>query len=78
MPSEGEDLDSFHVRSIYAQLDATGVQGDGFEEGVERTRARNRVSRVSELRAEATLSCSFEKPRDLPPAEMQLLSSLDR
>ena len=78
VPSEGEDLDSFHVRSIYAQLDATGVQGDGFEEGVERTRARNRVSRVSELRAEATLSCSFEKPRDLPFAEMQLLSSLDR
>lgn len=77
-PSEGEDLDSFHVRSIYAQLDATGVQGDGFEEGVERTRARNRVSRLSELRAEAALSCVSEKPRDLPPEEMMLLSTLDR
>jgi len=78
VPSEGEDLDSFHVRSIYAQLDATGVQGDGFEEGVERTRARNRVSRLSELRAEATLSCVSEKLRDLPPEEMMLLSTLDR
>ncbi|KAL4067289.1 rab-GTPase-TBC domain-containing protein [Scleroderma yunnanense] len=78
VPSEGEDLDSFHIRSIYAQLDTTGVQGDGFEEGVERTRARNRISRVSELRAEATLGCSPERPRDLPPEEMRLLSSLDR
>lgn len=78
VPSEGEDLDSFHVRSIYAQLHATGVRGDGFEEGVERTRARNRVSRASELRAEAAVGCPSEKLRDLPPEEMLVLSSLDR
>ncbi|KAF8499209.1 RabGAP/TBC [Russula emetica] len=36
-PSAGEDPDSFHVRSTYAQLDILGVKGDGIDEGVERT-----------------------------------------
>ncbi|KAF8846007.1 RabGAP/TBC [Paxillus ammoniavirescens] len=78
VPSEGEDLDAFHVRSTYAQLDATGVRGDGYEEGVERTRARLRASRASELRAEAALSSPSERLRDLPAEELSLLSSLDR
>ncbi|KIJ66440.1 hypothetical protein HYDPIDRAFT_166664 [Hydnomerulius pinastri MD-312] len=78
VPSEGEDLDAFHVRSTYAQLDATGVRGDGYEEGVERTRARLRASRGSELRAEAALSNPSEKLRDLPAEELNVLSSLDR
>ena len=33
----GEDLDSYHVRAIYAAL---GVKGDNFEDGEELTRAR--------------------------------------
>ncbi|KIO06955.1 hypothetical protein M404DRAFT_998387 [Pisolithus tinctorius Marx 270] len=78
VPSEGEDLDSFHVRSVYALLHATGVSGDGYEEGVERTRARNRASRASELRAEAAVDGPSAKSRDLPPEEMRVLSSLDR
>ncbi|KAG1868261.1 rab-GTPase-TBC domain-containing protein [Suillus subalutaceus] len=77
-PSEGEDLDAFHVRSTYAHLDAIGVRGDGYEEGVERTRARIRASRGSELRAEAALAGPSEKSRDLEAEELNVLSSLDR
>ncbi|KAG0698444.1 rab-GTPase-TBC domain-containing protein [Suillus ampliporus] len=78
VPSEGEDLDAFHVRSTYAHLDATGVRGDGYEEGVERTRARIRASRGSELRAEAALASPSEKSRELEAEELNVLSSLDR
>lgn len=78
MPSDGEDPDSFHVRSTYAQLDVVGVKGDGIEEGVERTRARVGGSRASELRAEEALADETEKTRDLTPDEVRLLGSLDR
>lgn len=78
VPSEGEDLDSFHVRSTYAQLDATGVKGDGYEDGVERTRARQRASRVCELRASAASHSAADKPRDLLAEEVNVLTSLDR
>ena len=77
-PSEGEDLDSFHVRSTYAQLDATGVRGDGYEDGVERTRARQCVSRASQLRANDALGSPVEKSRDLLVEEVNVLASLDR
>lgn len=76
--SEGEDADAFHVRSTYAQLEQCGVKGDGYEEGVERTRARVGGSRASELRAQEALGDGHEKTRDLTPQEVQLLSSLDR
>lgn len=78
VPSEGEDLDSFHVRSTYAQLDATGVKGDGYEDGVERTRARQRASRATELRGVAALASPTEKSRDLLVEEVNVLASLDR
>jgi hypothetical protein len=78
VPSEGEDLDAFHVRSTYAHLDVIGVRGDGYEEGVERTRARIRASRGSELRAEAALADPSEKSRELEAEELNVLSSLDR
>lgn len=78
VPSEGEDLDSFHVRSTYAQLEATGVKGDGYEDGIERTRARQRVSRPTELRADTSLSSPAEKSRDLLVEEVNVLASLDR
>jgi len=77
-PSAGEDPDSFHVRSTYAQLDIFGVKGDGIEEGVERTRARVGGSRESELRAMNAVGDEDEKRRDLSPQELQLLASLDR
>ena len=34
------DLDSYHLRAIYAALDVSGVRGDGYEDGEELTRAR--------------------------------------
>lgn len=78
VPSEGEDLDSFHVRSTYAQLDATGVKGDGYEDGVERTRARPYVSRASQPRASTSLGTPAEKYSDLLVEEVNVLASLDR
>lgn len=78
MPSEGEDFDAFHVRNTYAELEVTGVKGDGYEEGVERTRARASGSRASALREEAALDDGSEKRRELSPKEIQTLASLDR
>ncbi|KAF9486528.1 RabGAP/TBC [Pholiota conissans] len=78
IPSEGEDMDGFHVRNTYAQLEASGVKGDGYEEGVERTRARIGTSRTSQLQAEEALGDGQEKKRSLDPREIQLLQSVDR
>ncbi|KAI0078849.1 RabGAP/TBC [Panus rudis PR-1116 ss-1] len=76
-PSEGEDPDAFHVRSTYAQLDQQGVKGDGYVEGVERTRAKL-GGRASEIRALEALADASEKTRDLTPKEVEVLGSLDR
>jgi hypothetical protein len=78
VPSEGEDMDGFHVRNTYAQLEVSGVKGDGYEEGVERTRARVGTSRASQLQAEAALGDGHEKKRDLDSREIQVLRSVDR
>ncbi|KAI9445404.1 rab-GTPase-TBC domain-containing protein [Lactarius indigo] len=77
-PSAGEDPDSFHVRSTYAQLEVLGVKGDGIDEGVERTRARIGSSRESEIKAANAIGDEYEKRRDLNPQEIQILASLDR
>lgn len=66
------------MRSTYAQLDQQGVKGDGYEEGVERTRARVGGSRASELRALEALADEHEKTRDLTPQEIETLASVDR
>jgi len=78
VPSEGEDMDGFHVRNTYAQLEVSGVKGDGYEEGVERTRARIGTSRSSQLEAESALGDGHEKKRDLDSKEIQVLQSVDR
>lgn len=78
VPSEGEDLDAFHVRSTYAQLEVSGVKGDGYEEGVERTRARIGTSRTSQLNALNALGDGTEKTRDLEAREIETLASVDR
>lgn len=78
MPSEGEDVDAFHVRNTYAELEMTGVKGDGYVEGIERTRARVGGNRKSELRAEEAVDDGSEKTRDLSPEELRTLASLDR
>jgi len=78
VPSEGEDIDGFHVRNTYAQLEASGVKGDGYEEGIERTRAKIGKSRQSQLQADAALGDGMEKKRDLNVEEIQVLQSVDR
>ncbi|KAJ7665421.1 rab-GTPase-TBC domain-containing protein [Mycena polygramma] len=78
VPSEGEDLDGFHVRNTYAQLEMSGVKGDGYLEGVERTRARIGASRASQLFAESALGDGTEKSQELDPKEIQTLTAVDR
>lgn len=78
VPSEGEDLNAFHVRNTYAQLEMSGVKGDGYEEGVERTRARIGASRSSQLNALAALGDGTEKTRELEAKEIETLASVDR
>jgi hypothetical protein len=78
VPSAGEDSDSFFVRATYAELDQSGVKGDGFVEGVERTRARVGPSRASELLAEQARGDGSERSAELGPAEQRVLASLDR
>jgi hypothetical protein len=77
-PSDGEEVDAFFVRSTYAELEMTGVKGDGYEEGVERTRARTGGSRTSMLREEQALDDGSEKTRELSHKEIETLESLDR
>lgn len=78
VPSDGEDMDSFHVRNTYAQLEMSGVKGDGYEEGVERTRARVGASRASQAFADGALGDGTEKSMELSSKEIQTLATLDR
>ncbi|KAF5352808.1 hypothetical protein D9756_006087 [Leucocoprinus leucothites] len=78
VPSEGEDMDSFHVRNTYAVLEVSGVKGDGYEEGVERTRARLGSNRQTQLTAEFAGGHGQDKAKDLDPREIELLASVDR
>lgn len=71
----GEDPDSYHVRATYAALNVSGVQGDGYEDGEELTRAR--------LGSNRSLVRLPPSPRPLPggeltTAEKEILSHADR
>src|ERR1700722_962954 len=68
-PTTGEDPDAFLVRTTYAQLELQGVKGDGYEEGVERTRAKVNVAAEPE---------PTSKTRELSSKEIETLASLDR
>ncbi|KAF8634929.1 hypothetical protein AX15_000668 [Amanita polypyramis BW_CC] len=78
VPSEGEDMDAFHVRSTYAQLELSGVKGDGYEEGIELTRARLHATQPGHQNAGGALADGNEKKGDLDPRELQTLSNVDR
>jgi hypothetical protein len=56
----------------------SGVKGDGYEEGVERTRARIGASRASQLFAENAIGDGTEKSQELDPREIQTLLAVDR
>lgn len=74
VPSEGEDGDSFHVRRTYAVLEVSGVRGDGYEEGVERTRARLGSNRQDQMDEEDMTP----QAKELSPEEIEILGSVDR
>lgn len=67
-----EEADAEYVRSVYARFDVTGgVPGDGYEEGVERTRAR--LSSNVQLNEPTAQSKS-----DIDENEQRRLGALDR
>lgn len=72
LQAEGEEEDSFLVRSTYARLEVTGVTGDGWEDGVERTRERSKLGRRSML---FSTSSSAD---GLDDKEKDMRSNLDR
>ncbi|KAL7423424.1 hypothetical protein Q5752_001004 [Cryptotrichosporon argae] len=68
----GEDADAFHVRSTYARLDVEGVYGDGWDEGVERTRGGTALSA-----ARKTVMLPA-RAGELPERELAFRARLDR
>lgn len=72
----GEDADSYHVRATYAALDASGVRGDGYEDGEELTRARLGSNR-SLVRLPPSPGPSL-RGEELTTAEKEVLSHADR
>lgn len=72
----GEDADSYHVRATYAALDASGVRGDGYEDGEELTRARLGSNR-SLVRLPPSPGPSV-RGEELTTAEKEILSHADR
>ncbi|KAB5587963.1 Rab-GTPase-TBC domain containing protein [Ceratobasidium theobromae] len=71
-----EDADAFRVRATYARLEAEGVPGDGWLEGVERTRTRV-VSAASAAVLEATKGAG-NKGADVGAEEEARLRATDR
>jgi hypothetical protein len=72
LQAEGEEEDSFLVRSTYARLEVTGVTGDGWEDGVERTRERSKLGRRSMLFPHSTSADGLDEK------EKDMRSTLDR
>lgn len=74
-----EDAEGRFVRDTYATLDHIGVAGDGFVEGIERTRAKSGMSLVSpNSRKPAVDFTSGERSKELSTDEQRVLQSLDR
>ncbi|WWC71665.1 uncharacterized protein I206_105623 [Kwoniella pini CBS 10737] len=69
----GEEDDAYMVRNTYARLEKEGVHGDGWDQGVERTRGGPAI--VSGKRATVYPAA---KSGDIGEQERQFLASLDR
>ena len=63
-----------YVRTTYARLEQSGVPGDGYEDGVERTRARS-TAKIENTRRATVWGNSMA---DLSQKEIDFLTSLDR
>ncbi|KLT38608.1 RabGAP/TBC [Cutaneotrichosporon oleaginosum] len=66
----GEDTDAYHVRSTYARLDIEGVFGDGWDEGVERTRGG--------IGSGSRMTTTWPDTGIMSDQELKFLKSLDR
>ncbi len=76
-----EDAEGRFVRDTYATLDHIGVAGDGFVEGIERTRAKSGMSLVNPNTRKPTVDSKYasdERGKDLSADEEGVLQSLDR
>ncbi|THG98954.1 hypothetical protein EW145_g7345 [Phellinidium pouzarii] len=76
-PAVGEEPEAYFVRNTYAQLEFTGVKGDGYEEGIERTRAKlghDRQSVQLAVRGDA----KEDNKGDIAQKELDILSNVDR
>lgn len=71
-----EDVDGYRVRATYARLEVEGVPGDGWMEGVERTRTRV-VSAASAAVLEASKGIG-SKGADVSEDEERRLKATDR
>ena len=76
-PKDGEEPESFFVRNTYAKLDVTGVKGDGYEEGIERTRAKLGHDRRS-VQLAAMNDAKEAATGEVPTKELELLTKVDR
>lgn len=76
-PKEGEEPEAFFVRNTYAKLDVTGVKGDGYEEGIERTRAKLGYDRRS-VQLAAMNDAKEAATGEIPKKELEILTSVDR
>ncbi|KAI5118255.1 hypothetical protein M0805_008189 [Coniferiporia weirii] len=76
-PVEGEEPEAYFVRNTYAQLDATGVKGDGYEEGIERTRAKLGHDRRS-VQLAVMNDAKEAANGEIPQKELEILSKVDR
>lgn len=76
-PEDDEEPESYFVRNTYAQLDVTGVKGDGYEDGVERTRAKLGHDRRS-VQLAAVNNAKDPVLSDIPEKELTVLSNVDR
>ncbi|KAG8967968.1 hypothetical protein FRC03_008989 [Tulasnella sp. 419] len=75
--SEGEDADSVYVRTTYARLELSGVPGDGYDEGVERTRARNPGVHSNNARRQTIWEPTAQLD-ELAQKELDTLKNVDR
>lgn len=60
-----------HVHQVYTYLDKVGVPGDGFSEGIERTREHRRLSALASL-------AQSNRVKSLSDQEIQILQIADR
>lgn len=74
---EGEESESYFVRNTYALLDVTGVRGDGYEEGIERTRAKLGHDRRS-VQLAVKNDAKGDPSGEIPQKELEILGNVDR